>query len=55
MCICRGRDPPETTKALRAKIEAAGFTIMGGGTITLPNDAAQIRKDFEYAKNAGFR
>jgi len=47
-------DPPETTKALRAKIEAAGITIMGGGTITLPNDPAQIRKDFEYAKNAGF-
>ena len=47
-------DPPETTKALRAKIEAAGFTIMGGGTITLPNDSAQIRKDFQYAKNAGF-
>jgi sugar phosphate isomerase/epimerase len=47
-------DPPETTKALRAKIEAAGITIMGGGTITLPNDPAQIKKDFEYAKNAGF-
>ncbi len=47
-------DPPETTRALRARIEAAGITIMGGGTITLPNDAAQIRKDFEYAKNAGF-
>jgi len=47
-------DPPETTRALRAKIEGAGITIMGGGTITLPNDAAQIRKDFEYAKNAGF-
>ncbi len=47
-------DPPETTRALRAKIEATGITIMGGGTITLPNDAAQIRKDFEYAKNAGF-
>jgi sugar phosphate isomerase/epimerase len=47
-------DPPEATKALRAKIEAAGITIMGGGTITLPNDAAQIKKDFEYAKNAGF-
>jgi sugar phosphate isomerase/epimerase len=47
-------DPPETTKALRTKIEAAGITIMGGGTITLPNDAAQIKKDFEYAKNAGF-
>jgi sugar phosphate isomerase/epimerase len=47
-------DPPETTRALRAKIEAAGITIMGGGTITLPNDPAQIKKDFEYAKNAGF-
>jgi sugar phosphate isomerase/epimerase len=47
-------DPPEATRALRAKIEAAGITIMGGGTITLPNDRAAIKKDFEYAKNAGF-
>jgi sugar phosphate isomerase/epimerase len=47
-------DPPEATRALRQKIEAAGITIMGGGTITLPNDPAQIKKDFEYAKNAGF-
>jgi sugar phosphate isomerase/epimerase len=47
-------DPPEVTRALAAKIKAAGITIMGGGTITLPHDAAQIRKDFEYAKNAGF-
>jgi sugar phosphate isomerase/epimerase len=47
-------DPPETTRALRAKIEAAGITIMGGGTINLPNDPVQIRKDFEYAKAAGF-
>lgn len=47
-------DPPETIKANRAKIEAAGITIMGGGTINLPNDQAQIRKDFEYAKLAGF-
>ena len=47
-------DPPETTRALAAKIRAAGITIMGGGTITLNNDAAQIKKDFEYAKNAGF-
>ena len=47
-------DPPETTRALRAKIKAAGITIMGGGTITLPNDPVQIKKDFEYAKNAGF-
>jgi sugar phosphate isomerase/epimerase len=47
-------DPPEKTRALRAKIEAAGITIMGGGTITIPNDPVQIRKEFEYAKNAGF-
>jgi sugar phosphate isomerase/epimerase len=47
-------DPPEATRALRAKIEAAGITIMGGGTITIPNDEAQIRREFEYAKNAGF-
>jgi sugar phosphate isomerase/epimerase len=47
-------DPPETTRALRAKIEAAGITIMGGGTINMANDPAQIKKDFEYAKNAGF-
>ena len=47
-------DPPEATRALRAKIEAAGITIMGGGTITIPNDPARIKKEFEYAKNAGF-
>jgi sugar phosphate isomerase/epimerase len=47
-------DPPEKTRALRAKIEAAGITIMGGGTITIPNDPVQIKKEFEYAKNAGF-
>lgn len=46
-------DPPATTRALRAKIEAAGITIMGGGTITMQNDQAQIRKDFAYAKDAG--
>ncbi len=46
-------DPPETTRALRAKIEAVGITIMGGGTITMQNDQAQIRKDFAYAKDAG--
>jgi sugar phosphate isomerase/epimerase len=47
-------DPPEKTRALRAKIEAASITNMGGGTITIPNDPVQIRKEFEYAKNAGF-
>src|SRR5438874_1765803 len=47
-------DPPEVTRALRAKIEAAGIRIRGGGTITLPNDPPAIEREFEYAKNAGF-
>lgn len=48
-------DPPETVKANADKIRAAGFTIMGGGTITWKtNNEAEIRKDFEYAKAAGF-
>jgi sugar phosphate isomerase/epimerase len=47
-------DTAEALGATRAKIEAAGITIMGGGTITMPNDPAQIRKDFAYAKAAGF-
>jgi sugar phosphate isomerase/epimerase len=47
-------DPPEAIVAARRKIEAAGITIMGGGTITMKNEPDQIRKDFEYAKLAGF-
>lgn len=48
-------DPPETTRAVRKEFEAAGLTIMGGGTLTWEaNDEAEIRKDFEYAKNGGF-
>jgi sugar phosphate isomerase/epimerase len=47
-------DTPETLAATRKKIEAAGLTIMGGGTITMKNDPAQIRKAFEYAKAGGF-
>lgn len=46
-------DPPEAIRAARAKVEAAGFTIVGGGTITMKNDAAQVRHDFEYARLAG--
>jgi sugar phosphate isomerase/epimerase len=46
-------DSPETIKATRAKVEAAGFTIMGGGTISMTNDEAKVRKDFEYARLAG--
>jgi sugar phosphate isomerase/epimerase len=42
-----------TIKAARAKVEAAGFTITGGGTITFRNDEAAIRRDFEYARLAG--
>lgn len=47
-------DAPEALLAARKKVEAAGLTIMGGGTITLKNDEAQVRKAFEYARNAGF-
>jgi sugar phosphate isomerase/epimerase len=47
-------DSPDAIKAARAKTEAAGLTIMGGGTITWQkNDEPTIRKDFEYAKLAG--
>jgi sugar phosphate isomerase/epimerase len=46
-------DAPEAITAARAKTEAAGLTIMGGGTITMRNDEAAVRKDFEYAKLAG--
>lgn len=46
-------DPPEAIKAARAKVEAAGFTITGGGTLTFRNDEAAVRKDFEYARLAG--
>ena len=48
-------DPPEATRALRAKIEAAGITIMGGGTITIPNDPAQIKKEFDTRRTPGSR
>jgi sugar phosphate isomerase/epimerase len=47
-------DSAEALAEKRRKVEAAGLTIMGGGTITLKNDAAQVRKAFEYARNAGF-
>jgi sugar phosphate isomerase/epimerase len=47
-------DPPEALRAARKKVEDAGLTIMGGGTITLKNDESQVRKAFEYARHAGF-
>jgi sugar phosphate isomerase/epimerase len=47
-------DTPEAIKAARARIEAAGLAIMGGGTITLKNDKELVRKAFEYARLGGF-
>ncbi len=47
-------DPPEATEAARKAVLAAGLTIVGGGTITLKNDEAQVRRAFDYAKRAGF-
>ena len=47
-------DSPEALSATRKRIEAAGLTILGGGTITLKDDPAQIRKAFEYARLGGF-
>ena len=41
-------------KAARAKLDAAGIALMGGGVIYMKNDEAQVRKAFEYAKTAGF-
>jgi sugar phosphate isomerase/epimerase len=53
------KDPPETVKANADKFRAAGLTILGGGTITMPEKGqepteAELRKPFEYAKAAGF-
>jgi sugar phosphate isomerase/epimerase len=47
-------DTPEQIRAARSQFEAAGITIMGGGTLTWKTaDEAAMRKDFEYAKAAG--
>lgn len=47
------KSTPEERKAARAKIEAAGLTLMGGGVIYLKNDEAEIRNAFQYAKDTG--
>ena len=45
---------PDELAALRKSIEAAGFTIVGGGTITFDKDTdADVEKYFAYAKAAG--
>lgn len=48
-------DTPDVIRAGRKAFEDAGLTIMGGGTLTWKEDnEAEIRKDFDYAKHAGF-
>ncbi len=48
-------DTPDQIRAGAKAFTDAGITIMGGGTLTWKqNDEAEIRKDFEYAKAAGF-
>ena len=45
---------PEELQAIRKHIEEAGFTIVGGGTITFDKDTDEdTEKYFKYAKNAG--
>jgi sugar phosphate isomerase/epimerase len=45
---------PAELAALRKSIEAQGFTIVGGGTITFDKDTdADVEKYFTYAKAAG--
>ncbi len=47
--------PLAEVAAARAKIDAAGLIVTGGGVINwAKSDAAQIKKDFEYAKAAKF-
>ncbi|MBA3672011.1 MAG: sugar phosphate isomerase/epimerase [Gemmatimonadaceae bacterium] len=45
---------PEALKAIRARVEGAGFQIVGGGTITFTEDTdAGVEKYFAYAMAAG--
>ena len=43
---------PEQLQAARAKIEAAGVTITGGGVIGMRNNEDEVRRAFEYARVA---
>lgn len=44
----------EEIRAARAKLDAAGITLMGGGVIYMKNDEAAVRRAFDYARTAGF-
>jgi sugar phosphate isomerase/epimerase len=46
--------PAAEVRRGREEFEKAGLVILGGGTISFPtSDEADIRKRFDYAKNAG--
>jgi len=47
------KSTPEQRREAHAKIEAAGLVLMGGGVIYMNNNPAEIRADFEYARDAG--
>ena len=50
----RHEDSKEERAAARKEIEAAGFKIVGGGTITMHEDTDEaVRANFEYAKHCG--
>jgi sugar phosphate isomerase/epimerase len=45
---------PQELAAIRQRVEAAGFKIVGGGTIEFAKDTDDdVRHFFEYARNAG--
>jgi sugar phosphate isomerase/epimerase len=43
----------EERKAVAAKFKAGGVTPLSCGNITMENDAANVRRAFEYARDAG--
>ena len=50
----RHEDSKEERMAARKEIEKAGFTIVGGGTITMHDDTDDaVRANFEYARDCG--
>ncbi|MBN1421509.1 MAG: sugar phosphate isomerase/epimerase [Planctomycetes bacterium] len=44
---------PEERRAVAAKLKAEKLVLMGGGVIYMKNDEAEIRRYFQYAKDAG--
>ena len=44
----------EERRAVAARLEEAGITPLSCGNVSMENDAAGIRRAFEYARDAGF-